>query len=119
MRLSLSRQGVKLAGIRLRCRLRQIGSAALATVARHGPPGKPEHCQEGAPRMERRNSTAGGTGQESAGPDIADSVFGDAGVTTSLKMSPADLAAYRGLITEHWLARIGELYPASIVDEFR
>lgn len=66
--------------------------------------------------MDRQNSAAGRAGQGSA---IADAVFGDAGVTTSLKMSSAELAEYRGLITEHWLTRIGELYPAETVSEFR
>jgi len=64
--------------------------------------------------MDRQTSTA-----ESANRGIADAVFGDAGVTTSLKMSAADLAAFRGLITDHWLTRIGELYPAETVAEFR
>lgn len=66
--------------------------------------------------MDRQNSTAGRAGQ---GPTLADAVFGDAGVTTSLKMSSAELAEYRSLITEHWLTRIGELYPAATVAEFR
>jgi phytanoyl-CoA dioxygenase PhyH len=47
------------------------------------------------------------------------SVFGDAGVNTRLRMSAAELAEFRGLITEHWLSRIGERYPASTVQEFR
>jgi hypothetical protein len=48
-----------------------------------------------------------------------ETVFGDAGVTTQLAMSPAELAEFRGLITEHWLARIGEVYPGDVVARFR
>src|SRR5690348_10051266 len=50
---------------------------------------------------------------------LSASVFGDAGLTTRLKMSAAELAEFRGLITEHWLSRIAERYPASLVQEFR
>lgn len=50
---------------------------------------------------------------------VRNAVFGDPGVTTCLKMTAGELAEFRGLITEHWLSRIGELYPAGLVDEFR
>ena len=50
---------------------------------------------------------------------LRDAVFGEAGVTTRLRISMSELAEFRGLITEHWLSRIGEHYPASLVDEFR
>jgi hypothetical protein len=69
--------------------------------------------------MERQKSTTACASQGPGSLAIADAVFGDAGVTTQLKMSAAELAEFRGLITDHWLTRIGELYPASIVDEFR
>lgn len=50
---------------------------------------------------------------------VREIVFGNAGVTTQLAMSSAELAEFRGLITEHWLSRIAELYPAEIVAKFR
>jgi hypothetical protein len=52
-------------------------------------------------------------------PGLRVSVFGDAGVTTRLAMSAAELAEFRGLITEHWLSRIAERYPARLAQEFR
>lgn len=75
---------------------------------------------------DRNSQPASGHASGRARPDSASdglllraSVFGDAGVTTRLRMSVAELAEFRGLITEHWLGRIGERYPASLVDEFR
>jgi hypothetical protein len=50
---------------------------------------------------------------------LREAVFGEAGVTTRLGMSASELAEFRGLITEHWLSRIGGLYPASLMREFR
>ena len=50
---------------------------------------------------------------------IREAVFGENGFTTRLAMSPVELAEFRGLITEHWLARIGEQYPAPAVAQFR
>lgn len=67
-----------------------------------------------------RNTT--GCGPSSPGdarPAIRKAVFGDAGVSTQLAMSPAELAEFRGLITEHWLGRIGEMYSADVVARFR
>lgn len=52
-------------------------------------------------------------------PELRKAVFGNAGVTTQLAMSPQELAEFRGLITDHWLGRLGEMYPADVVDKFR
>lgn len=50
---------------------------------------------------------------------IREAVFGENGFTTRLCMSPVELAEFRGLITEHWLSRIGEKYPSQLVAQFR
>jgi hypothetical protein len=52
-------------------------------------------------------------------PAIRQAIFGEPGVTTRLRMSPAELAECRGLITEHWLARIALGHPAELVARFR
>ena len=67
----------------------------------------------------QRNGDGAETDPAANGLGLRTSVFGDAGVTTRLKMSAAELAEFRGLIIEHWLSRIGERYPASLVQEFR
>ncbi len=69
-------------------------------------------------RASQRDSD-GAKADTAKGFGLRASVFGDAGVTTRLSMSAAELAEFRRLITEHWLSRIGERYPASTVQEFR
>ncbi|MSR57184.1 MAG: hypothetical protein EXS05_05890 [Planctomycetaceae bacterium] len=59
------------------------------------------------------------SGKNDERPAIRRAVFGEAGVTTQLAMSPAELAECRGLITDQWLGRIGEMYSAEVVAQFR
>ncbi|MFN0055427.1 MAG: phytanoyl-CoA dioxygenase family protein [Planctomycetales bacterium] len=60
-----------------------------------------------------------GTETPAAAGGIRTAVFGDPGVTTSLRMCARELAEFRGLITDHWLGRIASQYPSEVVDQFR
>jgi hypothetical protein len=67
-----------------------------------------------------RHAVSGaGQGSSSEGLAIREAVFGEAGVSTRLRMDAAELAECRALITEHWLARIAADYPADLVARFR
>jgi hypothetical protein len=50
--------------------------------------------------------------------DLKQQVFGDHGFTADMRLRPDELALFRRLIGEHWLATIAEHYP-DLLDEAR
>lgn len=50
---------------------------------------------------------------------VRDAVFGSTGVSVDLRTTEAELDELRGIVTEHWLGRIAELYPRDILKQFR